>query len=142
MNFFNSLSARIPLAVIGGALYGLLAYRILLFLDLPSELSWLVSFFVFLFYLGSRILILFSGIDSPYYTRKSKAPSTLATEITSFYRTSQWVGKFYHYHDIALFSFLVLVSVVFIITLIADWSGGKSIGDTFQILLGSLTPLN
>jgi len=142
MTFFNSLSIRIPLALIGGVLYGLLTHRIAILFGLSSEFSLPASIFVFLFYLGSRLLILFSGIDSPYYSRKRRASSPLFTENEPFYQTGQWVGKFYHYHDMALFAFLVLMSIVFVITLIADWSGGKSFGDTFQILLISLIPLN
>jgi hypothetical protein len=135
MGFFNSLSTRIPLAVMGGVLYGLLTYRIASFFSLSSEFSRFAAILVFLFYLGSRLLILFSGIDSPYYSRKGRALPPLFTENESFYRTGQWVGKFYHYHDIALFVFIVITSVVFIATLLADWSGGKPLGDTFQNLL-------
>ena len=140
MGFFNSLSTRIPLAVIGGVLYALLTYRIVLLFDLSSELSRVASIFVFLFYLGSRLLILFSGIDSPYFSRKRRASSPLFTENELFYQTTQGVGKFYHYHDIALFVFLVIASFVFIITLIADGSGARSFGDTFQNLLNVLIP--
>ena len=63
MGFFNSLSIRIPLAIIGGILYGTLTYTIVIFLDLPSEFAFSAAIVVFLFYLGSRLLILFSGID-------------------------------------------------------------------------------
>jgi len=140
MSFFNSLSTRIPLAVIGGILYGLLTHRIVLFLGLPSDLCLLASIVVFLFYLGSRLLIVFSGIDSPYYSRKNRSPSPFFTDNESFYQMAQRVGKFYHYHDLALFVFLVITSIAFAITLIVDWSGGKSFGDTFQNLLNALTP--
>ena len=54
MGFFNSLSIRIPLAIIGGILYGALTYTIAIFLDLPSEFAFSAAIIVFLFYLGSR----------------------------------------------------------------------------------------
>ena len=68
MGFFNSLSVRTPLAVIGGFLYSLFTYEIVTLLDLPSQFATCCAIFVFLFYLGSRLLILFSGIDSAYYS--------------------------------------------------------------------------
>jgi hypothetical protein len=85
MGFFNSLSTRIPLAVIGGILYGLLTYLIVILLNLASEFAILAALFVFLFYLGSRLLILFSGIDSPYYSKGGKDTSKQLYEKTSFY---------------------------------------------------------
>ena len=132
MGFFNSLSTRIPLAIIGGILYGLLTYSIVILLDAPSPFAILGAIFVFLFYLVSRLLILFSGIDSPYYSKRTKGAPKSSVEKTSFYQTSQWVGKFYHYHDIVLFVFLVATSIAFLITLIVDWSGGKPPGNTIQ----------
>jgi hypothetical protein len=51
---------------------------------------------------------------------------------TAFYLTTQWVGKFYHYHDVVLFIFLTIIAVVFLISLILDWSDHKPIGDTIQ----------
>jgi len=132
MGFFNSLSIRIPLAIIGGILYGALTYTIAIFLDLPSEFAISAAIVVFLFYLGSRLLILFSGIDSPYYSRGRKEDSMSPFENTAFYLTTQWVGKFYHYHDVVLFIFLTIIAVVFLISLILDWSDQKPIGDTIQ----------
>ena len=70
MGFLNSLLIRITLAVIGGVFYAFLSYMIVMFLHLPSEFVFLASAFVYLFYLGSRLLLLFSGVDSPYYSRK------------------------------------------------------------------------
>ena len=43
MGFFNFLSIRLPLAVIGGILYGLLTYYIVILLGLPSQLALLTG---------------------------------------------------------------------------------------------------
>jgi len=139
--FFDSLSIRIPLAVIGGILYGLLTYHIIILLDLSSQVAIFTGVIVFLFYIGSRLLILFSGIDSPYYSRRAKAISKPPIERNSFYFTTQWVGKFYHYHDAALFTFLMAISIVFLISLMIDWSANKPFGYTIQNLWNSLSPL-
>ncbi len=138
MVFFNSLSTRIPLAIIGGILYSLLAYYILILLDLPSQFAVLAAIFVFLLYLGSRLLILFSGIDSPYYSKGEKAIPKQLGEKNSFYQTTQWVGKFYHYHDIVLFALLAAISIAFLISVMVDWFGGKTAGNTIQNLRDSL----
>jgi hypothetical protein len=134
MGFFNSLSIRITLALIGGILYSLLAYNIIILLDLSSEFAIFTMVFIFLFYLGSRLLILFSRIDSPYYSKRRGSISYQLYEKTSFYQTAQWVGKFYHYHDIVLFAFLSLTAIVFLISLVMDWSGNKPLGETIQNL--------
>jgi len=136
MGFFNSLSIRIPLAIIGGILYSLLTYYIVILLGLPSPLGILAAIFVFLFYLVSRLLILFSGIDSPYYSKGKKTIQGQHTETNSFYQTTQWVGKFYHYHDIVLFAFLVAISIAFLVSLIVDLAGAEPAGNTFQNLNG------
>jgi len=141
MSFFNSLSIRIPLAVIGGILYGFLTYHIIILLDLSAQIAISAAVFVFLLYLGSRLLILFSGIDSPYYSRRVKGIPKPSIEKNSFYSTTQWVGKFYHYHDIVLFIFLTLTAIVFLITLIIDGLGSKPVGSTIQSLLNALIPL-
>ena len=141
MSFFNALSIRIPLAVIGGILYSILTYYIVLLLNLPSELALATSIIVFLFYLGSRFLILFSGIDTPYYSKMEKTGSKRFYENTSFYQTAHWVGKFYHYHDIVLFVFLTVTVIVFLTTLIIDGLGSRPIGNTIQSLLNALIPL-
>jgi hypothetical protein len=141
MSFFNSLSIRIPLAIIGGILYGLLTYHIITLLELSSQFAIFTGVIVFLFYIGSRFLILFSGIDSPYYSRGGKAISKQLYEKTSFYQTTQWVGKFYHYHDIVLFIFLTLTAIVFLITLVIDGLGSKPVGSTIQSLLNAFIPL-
>ncbi|MDI7259662.1 MAG: hypothetical protein QME90_07050, partial [Thermodesulfobacteriota bacterium] len=90
--------------------------------------------FVFLFYVGSRFLILFSGIDSPYYFKERKGNLKEPVVKTPFYRTTQWVGKFYHYHDIALFVFLMIISIAFLLSLMIDLLGGKPPGNTIQDL--------
>ena len=136
MGFFNSISIRIPLALIGGILYGLLTYALGLALDLPVKIAMGACFFVFLLYLGSRLLILFSGIDTPYYSTGRKGSPY---ENTVFYQTAQWVGKFYHYHDFFLFALLILTCIVFLITLILDGIGNKPFGDTIRNLWDALT---
>jgi hypothetical protein len=141
MGFFNSLSIRLPLAVIGGILYSLLTYYIVILLDLPSEFGIFAMVFVFLFYLGSRLLILFSGIDSPYYSKGRQVVSKEIDVKSSFYQSAQWAGKFYHYHDIVLFAFLSLIAIVFIISLLVDWSGGKPFGNTVQNFLNVIFPI-
>lgn len=134
MGFFNSLLIRITLAVIGGIFYAFLTYRIVIFLKLPYELAILAPIFVYLFYLGSRLLLLFSGVDSPYYSKRGKGPSKTPIEKNSFYATAQWVGKFYHQHDIVLFVFLGILSVVFLISLAFDALSVIPLGTTVQYL--------
>jgi hypothetical protein len=141
MSFSNSLSIRFPLAIIGGILYSVLTDTIVVLLDLSSELAITAAIIVFLFYLGSRFLILFSGIDSPYYSKMTKGVSKPPSETSSFYQTSQWVGKFYHYHDIALLIFLVLFAISFLITLGVDGWDGMPMGRTAQDLWNSLIPI-
>jgi len=140
MGFFNSLLIRITLAVIGGIFYAFLTYSIVMFLNLFYELVILTSVFVYLFYLSSRLLLLFSGIDSPYYSKRGKGPSKTPIEKNSFYTTAQWVGKFYHHHDIVLFVFLGILSVAFLISLIVDGLGGMPFGNTVQNLWSALLP--
>jgi len=134
MVFFNSLLIRITLAVIGGIFYAFLTYRIVIFLHLSYEFVILMTVFVYLFYLSSRLLLLFSGIDSPYYSKRGKEPSKTPIEKNSFYTTAQWVGKFYHHHDIVLFVFLGILSVAFLISLALDGLWGKPFGNTIQDL--------
>ncbi len=69
MDFVNSLVIRITLAVIGGIFYAFLTYMIVMFLNLSYEFVIVAAVFVYLFYLSSRLLLLFSGIDSPYYSK-------------------------------------------------------------------------
>ncbi len=130
MDFFNSLVIRTTLAVIGGIFYAFLTYMIVLFLNLSYEFVIVVAVFVYLFYLSSRFLLLFSGIDSPYYSKGGKGLSKTPPEKNSFYITAQWVGKFYHHHDIILFVFLGILSILYLISLMMDGIGGKSFGDT------------
>lgn len=137
MDFFNSLLIRITLAAIGGIFYAFLTYLIVMFLNLSYEFVITAAIFVYLFYLSSRLLLLFSGIDSPYYSKGGKE----IPQKNSFYHTAQWVGKFYHQHDIALFIFLGILSVGFLISLIMDWAGNKPFGNTVQNFWISLFPL-
>jgi hypothetical protein len=142
MGFFNSLLIRITLAVLGGVLYALLTYALILALDLSSPLGILAASLVYLLYLGSRLLLLFSGTDSPYYRRAKKGPSTLPPEKNSFQEAAQWVGKFYHQHDVALFAFLGILAVVFLISLVLDGLGGTPLGETIQNLWNTLLPIS
>ena len=141
MGFFNSISIRLPLAAMGGILYGLLTYYIVILLNLSYEFALFAAAIIFLFYLGSRLLILFSGIDTPYYSKRGKTTSKQSYKDTSFYQTVQWVGKFYHYHDISLFTFLVIIAILFAISLIMDSISNNPFGQTVQDLWNALTPL-
>jgi hypothetical protein len=141
MDFFNSLLIRITLAVIGGIFYAFLTYMIVIFLNLSYEFVIIGAVFVYLFYLSSRLLLLFSGIDSPYYSRGGKGPLKAPFEKSSFSSAAQWVGKFYHNHDIALFIFLGILSIVFLISLAMDGLGDKPFGNTIQNLWNALLPL-
>jgi len=141
MGFFNSLLIRITLAVIGGIFYAFLTYLIVMFLNLSYELVILTSVFVYLFYLSSRLLLLFSGIDSPYYSKRGKGPSKTPIEKNSFYTTAQWVGRFYHRHDIALFVFMGILSVGFLVSLVMDGLSGSPFGNTIQNLGDIILPI-
>jgi hypothetical protein len=138
MGFLNSLSTRIPLALVGGILYSLLTYSLFLLLGLPSDFAIVPSIIVLVLYVGSRLLILFSGFDSPYYSKRNRKPSKHQEEKDLFYETSQWVGKFYHTHDVVLLAFLTGIAIVFLIFMIIDGIGNKSIGTTLQDLLDHL----
>jgi hypothetical protein len=141
MGFFNALSTRIPLAVIGGILYGFLTYYIVILLDLSFQIAISAAVFIFLLYVGSRFLILFSGINTPYYSKSAKGIPKPPIEKNPFYFTSQWVGKFYNYHDIVLFVFLIGVAIAFLTSLMIDWSGNKPFGHTTQNILNAFFTL-
>ena len=134
MGFFNSLVIRVTLAVVGGIFYAFLTYMIVMFLNLSYEFVILAAAFIYLFYLSSRLLLLFSGIDSPYYSKPRKGSSIAPPEKNSFYTTAQWVGKFYHRHDIVLFIFLGVLSIIFLISLVTDGFRGQPFGSTIQDL--------
>lgn len=138
MGFFNSLLIRITLAVMGGIFYAFLTYLIVTFLKLSCEFVILASVLVYLFYLISRLLLLFSGIDSPYYSKGRKMPQTTSIRENYFYDTAQWVGKFYHQHDVVLFAFLGILSVVFLISLVIDGLSGSPLGNTVRNLWNTL----
>jgi len=72
MGFFNSLRVRITLAILGGVLYALLTYALTRSLNLSSSPATLAGFLVYLLCLGSRLLLLFSGIDSPTIDGEAK----------------------------------------------------------------------
>jgi hypothetical protein len=141
MTFFNSLLIRITLAVIGGIFYAFLTYLIVLFLKLPYEFVILASGFVYLSYLSSRLLLLFSGIDSPYYSKGRDMPLKPSVKENYFYDTAQWVGKFYHRHDLVLFVFLGILSIVFLISLVVDGLSGSPFGDTVRNLGDIVLPI-
>jgi len=141
MRFLNSLSIRIPLAVIGGILHSLLSYSIVILIDLSSDLAILAAAFVFFFYLGSRLLILFSRIDSSYYSKRRTITSTSTFKKDTFDQTVRWVGKLYHCHDIVLFAFLIAISVAFLVSLGVDGLKRHPIGNTSQNLWEVLTSL-
>lgn len=126
------------MTVVGGIFYGLLTQTIALLLGLSSELAFVIAFIVFFFYLVSRFLLLFSGIHTPYYSKGGKASPIDLYEKTHFYQTAQWVGRFYHYHDMVLFVFLVTLSMTFLITCVIDVIDHKPLGDTMQNLRDAL----
>ena len=142
MGFFNSFLIRITLGVFGGILYALLTYALILSFQLSSPLAIRAALFVFLLYLGSRLLLLFSGIDSPYYRRRREGPSKTLPEKNSFEDAAQWIGKFYHQHDIVLFVFLGFLSLVFLVSIIMDGLGGNPWGGTIQNLWNTLWPIS
>jgi hypothetical protein len=127
------------MAMVGGIFYGLLTQTITHLLGFSSELTVIAAFIVFFFYLVSRFLLLFCGIHTPYYSKGGKTSPFDLYENTHFYQTAQWVGKFYHYHDIALFVFLALLSIAFLISLLFDGMGNKPFGQTIQSLLNVFT---
>jgi len=129
------------MAMVGGIFYGLLTQTITRLLGFSSELAVIAAFIVFFFYLVSRCLLLFSGIHTPYYSKRGKTSSMDLYENTYFYQTAQWVGKFYHYHDMALFIFLVLFAISFLISLGVDWWSQMPPGRTAQDLWNSLIPI-
>ncbi len=122
--------------MIGGVLYGILTYAIVLTLNFPAQTAIGAGLLVFFLYLGSRLLVLFSGIDTPYYSKGRKGS---LFENTPFYQTAQWVGKFYHYHDAVLFAFLVILAIVFVISLTMDGIENRPFGQTIQDLWNKLT---
>lgn len=128
------------MAVVGGIFYALLTQTVARLLGFSSELAVIAAFIVFFFYLVSRFLLLFSGIHTPYYSKGGKTSSVDFYENTHFYRTAQWVGKFYHCHDLVLFVFLALLSIVFVISLVADLIGHQPLGETFSNLFTLLLP--
>jgi hypothetical protein len=110
-------------------------------LHLSYEFVIVASVFVYLFYLSSRFLLLFSGIDSPYYSKGGKGLPKTPSQKNSFYLTAQWVGKFYHHHDLILFVFLGILSIFFLITLVLDGVEKKSFGETIENLWNVLFPI-
>jgi len=140
MDFFNSLLIRMTLAVIGGIFYAFLTYLIVKLLNLPDAFVILASVLIYLFYVSSRLLLLFSGIDSPYYSRGRKLPPKASPRENYFYHTAQWVGKFYHRHDFVLFLFLGALSLVFLVSLVIDGLSGSPFSNTIRNLWNALLP--
>lgn len=140
MGFFNSLLIRMTLAVIGGIFYAFLTYLIVKLLNLPYEFVILASVLVYLLYVSSRLLLLFSGMDSPYYSKGRKLLPKASGKENYFYDTAQWVGKFYHQHDLVLFVFLGILSVAFLMSLVMDGLSGSPFGNTILNLWNTLLP--
>jgi hypothetical protein len=140
MGFFNSLLIRITLAILGGILYALLTYALIVFLHLSASFALFAAVLVYLLYLGSRLLLLFSGTDSPYYRRPREGLSRTSSEKNSFQEAAQWVGKFYHQHDRVLFVFLSILSLAFLVSLVMDGLAGNLLGETIQNLWNALWP--
>jgi len=128
VTFLNHLPNRVALALIGGILYALLTYCLLGFFEISGRFSLAMSGIVFLLYFGSRLVLLFSGINTLYYSRGKDLRKFY--EGTSFYSVAQWVGRFYYYHDLALFGFLILLCLVFIFSLILDLLHHQPLGHT------------
>lgn len=139
MTFLNSLLNRLVLACLGGFLYTLLTYYLLSRFGAPIQFIYFFSGMVFLFYLGSRVLLLFSGIETLYYSKGRKEILRKFCEESSFYQIAQRVGKFYHYHDLVLFGFLVILGMFFVGSLIFDTFTHQSVGSSIQSLLDILS---
>lgn len=137
MTFLNHLPNRVVLAFIGGILYGFLTHLLLTFLGISIPFRIAASGWVFLFYFGSRLLLLFSGIDTLYYSKEKRLKRFF--EGTPFYQTAQWVGKFYYYHDLVLFGFLILLCIVFIVSLILDFLNHQPLGHRINSLIEFLS---
>ncbi len=140
MDFFNSLLIRLALAAIGGIFYASLTYLIIKLLNLSYKFVILASILVYLLYVSSRLLLLFSGIDSPYYSKGRKLLPKPSHKENDFYDTAQWVGKFYHQHDLVLFVFLGILSIVFLISLVMDGLSGSPFGNTVRNLWNTFLP--
>ena len=67
-------------------------------------------------------------------------PSRTSIRENYFYDTAQWVGKFYHQHDLILFVFLGILSVVFLISVVMDGLNGNPFGNTILNLWNALLP--
>ena len=141
-SLFNSLSTRIPLAIIGGIFYGFLIYSILSFISFISFSEWAlpVSIPVFVLYFASRLLLLFSGIPSPYYPKGKGTLFKSLPEGHPFRKKAVLIGTFYHYHDIALFALMVIIGIGFIVSLFIDGFSGQPMGTTLQDLRHILLP--
>ncbi len=133
MTFLNHLPNRVVLALIGGVLYGLLTYCLLTLMGVFLPFNIAISGLIFIFYFGSRLLLLFSGIDTLYYSKGKRVRKFYKG--TLFDRTARWVGKFYYYHDLILFGFLILLCIVFIGSLILDLLNHQPLGHLFNSLI-------
>jgi hypothetical protein len=138
-SFFNSLSTRIPLAVIGGIFYGLLIYFILCFVS-SSDWAFAISIPIAVAYFISRLVLLFSGIPSPYYSKGKETLFKSLPQRHPFRQKVRWIGTFYHYHDVALFIVMVIIGVGSIVCLFIDGVRGQSMGTTLQNLRQILFP--
>jgi hypothetical protein len=138
-SFFNSRSTRIPLAIIGGIFYGLLVYFILRFASF-SDWALAISIPIAVAYFISRLLLVFSGIPSPYYSKGRETLFKSLPQRHPFRQKVRLIGTFYHYHDVALFIVMVIIGVGFIVCLFIDGIRGQPLGATLQDLRQSLFP--
>jgi len=138
-SLFNSLSTRIPLALIGGIFYGLLIHFILSFVSF-SGWAMPVSILVFVLYVASRLLLLFSGMPTPYYSKRKGTLSQSLPGHHPFHERSALIGGFYHYHDIALLLAMGIIGIGFMISLFIDGFSGQPLGTAFQHLRQTLLP--
>jgi len=139
MGFFNSLFDTNHSGRPGGVLYALLAYALILSLNLSSPLPILAAFLVYLFYLGSRLLLLFFLKSTPLTIdgKEKDLQDHPPRRIHSKRQPNGW-EKFYHQHDIVLFRFLGILSLTFLVSLIMDGLGGNPFGETIQNLWNTL----
>jgi len=138
-NVFNSLSIRILLALIGGIFYGLLVHAILSFVSF-SGWALPVTILASVLYVASRLLLLFSGIPTPYYSKRKGSLFQSLSEHHPFRKRAALIGDFYHYHDIALCIVMGIIGVGFIVSLFIDGFRGQFMGATFRYLRQTLLP--
>jgi len=132
MGFSIPLLIRITLAVLGGVLYALLAYALILSpIFLLHSLSWL--HFLSIFSTSAQDFFSFFLESTPLLSTERKGPSRPSPEKNSFQEAAQWVGKFYHQHDVVLIVFSGILSITFLVSVIMDGLGGNLLERRFKI---------